>query len=472
MPFPSALTPIAMRAPQGWRWPALAAGAAGLAVVVLLALSRRLDVVEAISAGAFVAGITGLALLAADRSAQARFDALMHDTAERKPEAPPYPALINALPDPILVISAAERDDLTSRRYIFANSAARDLLRIDRGEGLLVSAIRDPQVLEAVDEALFAGLDAESVYETGGVQDRFLRAYARPLGLALDGRRLAILMFRDETEFHRVERTRVDFLANASHELRTPLASLSGFIETLRGHAKEDPGARERFLGIMQTQAERMRRLIDDLLSLSRIELNEHIAPADRVDLAAAVMDVVDALTPIARERGVTLEPRLPAMGAPVTGDRDQLVQVVQNLVDNALKYSGEGAVVRILVEPGLTAESAAAGQRLDTARLALLTPDHPQGPYTALRVSDQGPGIARANLPRLTERFYRVEGQKSGERSGTGLGLAIVKHIANRHRGGLAVESAEGQGTTFTAYFPQAPAAAAATPAAVAKVS
>jgi two-component system phosphate regulon sensor histidine kinase PhoR len=443
-----------------------------MAVVAVMFLSGRLDGGEAILAAGFVAMVTALALMTSQRAVE-RQEAFLAVTSERANEPPPYPTLINALPDPVLVISATEPDDLTSRRYIFANAAARDLLRIELAEGLLVSAIRDPQVLQAVDDALFQGNDAEAVFETPGVQERILRVYARPLGLALDGRRQAILVFRDETEFHRVERTRVDFLANASHELRTPLASLSGFIETLRGHAKEDAGARERFLGIMQSQAERMRRLIDDLLSLSRIELNEHIAPSERVDLAAAVMDVVDAVTPLARERGVTLDTRLPLRGALVVGDRDQLVQVVQNLVDNALKYSRDGGVIRIAVSEGLAAEAAAAPRRPDAARLALLTPDLPQGPYAALVVSDEGPGIAREKLPRLTERFYRVEGQKSGERSGTGLGLAIVKHIANRHRGGLAVESGEGKGTTFTAYFPQVPASAApAQPGVVAKVS
>ncbi|WP_374572886.1 histidine kinase dimerization/phospho-acceptor domain-containing protein [Phenylobacterium sp. J367] len=297
MPSLPSIAPMSLRAARRGPGPALTAAAAGVAVIGLIAFAGRISPFEGVAAMAFVLLATALALLGSRRSVE-RQEAFLAVAAERASDAPPYPTLINALPDPVLVISATEPDDLTSRRYIFANSAARELLRIELGEGLLVSAIRDPEVLHAVDEALFKGLDAEAVYETAGVQERILRAYARPLGLALDGRRLALLVFRDETEFHRVERTRVDFLANASHELRTPLASLSGFIETLRGHAKDDMGARERFLGIMQAQAERMRRLIDDLLSLSRIELSEHIAPSERVDLAAAVLDVVDAVTP------------------------------------------------------------------------------------------------------------------------------------------------------------------------------
>jgi two-component system phosphate regulon sensor histidine kinase PhoR len=290
------------------------------------------------------------------------------------------------------------------------------------------------------------------------------RARAAPLaGDRRDGR-LAVLILRDETEFRRSERTRADFLANASHELRTPLASLSGFIETLRGHARDDEQARERFLGIMHVQAERMRRLIDDLMSLSRIELGEHIPPAGEVDLGLAVIDVLDALGPLANQRRVTFDTSLPRVGqAIVVGDRDQILQVVQNLVENALKYSPDGGVVAIGVDSELDLATAAAPATEFSGRLSLLTPDHSKGVrYAVLRVRDAGQGIRRAFLPRLTERFYRVEGQKTGEMAGTGLGLAIVKHITNRHRGGLVVESDEGCGTAFSVYVPM-PAKAAA---------
>jgi two-component system phosphate regulon sensor histidine kinase PhoR len=279
---------------------------------------------------------------------------------------------------------------------------------------------------------------------------------AEPLGAAGESV-LALVSLRDETEFRRSERTRADFLANASHELRTPLASLTGFIETLRGHARDDAVARDRFLAVMQVQAERMRRLIDDLMSLSRIELGEHIPPAGELDLAVAVIDVLDALAPLALERGASFEPMLPPVGeATVTGDRDQILQVAQNLAENAIKYSPPGGAITVRLETGLEAAACAAPKAASTSHLNLLTPDHAVGQlYVALRVQDQGPGIARGNLPRLTERFYRVEGQKSGDHTGTGLGLAIVKHIVNRHRGGLTVESAEGRGAAFTAYFP-----------------
>ena len=192
---------------------------------------------------------------------------------------PPFAAILDRLPDPLMVIAAEEADDLTGRRFLFANAAARDLFKIQHAGALLVTAVRHPRVLEAVDEALFGGIEGVAEFETGGVQGRSWLAYARPLKETVGRSRLALLALRDETDARRSERTRADFLANASHELRTPLASLSGFIETLRGHAKDDPGARDKFLAIMLAQAERMSRLIDDLMSLSRIELNEHIAP-------------------------------------------------------------------------------------------------------------------------------------------------------------------------------------------------
>jgi len=197
-------------------------------------------------------------------------------------------------------------------------------------------------------------------FESIGVQPRFWRALAQPLeSPAADGRQLVVLL-RDETDARRNERMRADFLANASHELRTPLASLAGFIDTLRGHAKDDPGARERFLGIMASQAWRMARLIEDLMSLSRIELNEHIRPSAEVDLGLTVQDVMDALAPQAREAGVAFEADLGERGqALVVGERDQVVQVAQNLIDNAVKYAGRGGKVRVELERGVTAEGA-----------------------------------------------------------------------------------------------------------------
>ena len=373
-----------------------------------------------------------------------------------EPPAAPFAAILDTLEDPMLVVTGDAPEDLAARRLLYANAAARELFRTTRETAALVTVVRDPKVLEVVDEALFGKIAGETVYAAGGVQDRVWRAKARPLGQR-DGRPLALLVLRDETELRRSERTRADFLANASHELRTPLASLSGFIETLRGHARDDPAARDRFLGIMHSQAGRMARLIEDLMSLSRIELNEHIPPSGRADLRLTVKDVLDALGPLAAEKCVRFDARLPdepALAQPA--DRDQVLQVIQNLAENALKYAPPGSLVTLELTPGVTADEAMAQRRPGAAHLSLLTPDHAADQrYVVLRVADAGPGMAREHLPRLTERFYRVEGQRGGERAGTGLGLAIVKHIMNRHRGGLTVESVEGEGAAFSAYFP-----------------
>jgi two-component system, OmpR family, phosphate regulon sensor histidine kinase PhoR len=241
-----------------------------------------------------------------------------------------------------------------------------------------------------------------------------------------------VLIIDDLTERRRSERIRVDFVANASHELRTPLASLTGFIETLQGPARDDPVARERFLAIMRSQATRMSRLIDDLLSLSRIELKAHMRPSGEADLVAIIHHLADALEPLARELGVTIETELPAAPVIVRGERDELIQVFANLIENAGKYGqvGERVVVRV------TAQGADGGP--------------------AVSVRDFGPGIAAEHLPRLTERFYRADIEASPKHRGTGLGLAIAKHILTRHQARLTIESRLGEGATFTVIFPQ----------------
>jgi len=359
--------------------------------------------------------------------------------------------ILELLPEPVLLVQASDGE---SPEIAYGNRAAREVFRIDLAGAPLGAALRRPEVLETIEAALATSTEAEVAFETIGVQPRFWRAFTRPLETEGGGPRRLVVMLRDETDARRTERMRADFLANASHELRTPLASLAGFVETLRTHAKDDPEARDKFLGIMAQQATRMARLVDDLLSLSRIELNEHIAPSGKVDLARTVQDVSDAIKPLTAERQVTIaiEPS-PGVGS-VTGDRDQLVQVIQNLVDNAVKYTPSGGKVRVTLQSVANLEAARASSRSGVG-LSLLSPDTGEAQsYVVLRVTDEGPGIARQHLPRLSERFYRVEGQRSG---GTGLGLAIVKHVVNRHRGGLTVESAEGEGSTFSVYLPAA---------------
>jgi two-component system phosphate regulon sensor histidine kinase PhoR len=247
----------------------------------------------------------------------------------------------------------------------------------------------------------------------------------------LEASDLIVLLIDDMSERKSADRVRVDFVANASHELRTPLASLAGFVETLQGPAREDPVARDRFLAIMREQAERMSRLVNDLLSLSRIEMKAHVRPSERVDVASVVRHVVDSLEPLARDLGVTVEVDVPENLVEVIGDRDELTQVFENLIENACKYGQDGK--RVVV-------SVFAGQ--GTAP-----------PQATIR--DFGPGIPEEHLPRLTERFYRVNVEDSRRHRGTGLGLAIVKHILARHLARLTVVSKLGEGAVFTVTFP-----------------
>lgn len=467
--MPQDVPPSPVAPPAGSRlWRTWAGAAVAIAVLVGLALYQAEARWPLMGGAALVALATWIANRRPGGAAGENVGAAETAPGESTADPTLLESLFEALVDPVLVVSGGEAGDIADRRVVLANAAARELLRINREDALLVSALRDPTVLEAIDEALFGGVERTTDYAGAGAQTRHWRALTRPLAPA-DGRALALVVLRDETEVRRMELMRVDFLANASHELRTPLASLSGFIETLKGHARDDPKARDKFLDIMATQAERMGRLVADLLSLSRIELNEHVPPAGRVDLARATSDVIDAVSVLSADRQVRILMEAPG-SAPIHGDRDEIVQVVQNLVDNAIKYSPAGGMIEVLVQPEVTLEQASApwsgGNRGDGAtRLPLVTPDRQPGlRYAAVTVRDRGPGMAREHLPRLTERFYRVEGQKSGERSGTGLGLAIVKHIVNRHRGGLTVESAPGKGARFTAYFPlAAPRGAAA---------
>ncbi len=263
-------------------------------------------------------------------------------------------------------------------------------------------------------------------------------AHLARLATPLFDETVAILALLDVTALKRAEQLRADFVANASHELKTPLASLMGFIETLRGPARDDSEARARFLSIMQEQGERMARLVEDLLSLSRIEMQEHSPPTQATDLGQILQRVTDALEIKAARRGMKLTLDLGSL-PPVLGESEELQQVFQNLVDNAVKYGKPGTPVT--VEARLLQ-----GEEERIARLGR--------PAVAVAVIDQGDGIAREHLPRLTERFYRVDTARSRQMGGTGLGLAIVKHIVSRHRGRLEIDSELGKGSTFTVYL------------------
>ncbi len=311
-----------------------------------------------------------------------------------------------------------------------------------RGEPVS-AALRNPEIVDAIRRARADGIAQRvEIFDRVPV-DRWYEVIVSPIaGITTPpAGGLMLVAFHDLTPLRRAEEMRADFVANASHELRTPLATLSGFIETLQGPARDDVTARERFLKIMQAQATRMARLIDDLLSLSRIELNAHLRPDKEVDLAAIVRQVADGLQTLARDRGVEVKVTAPAKPLLVQGDRDELLRVFENLVENALKYASSGKRVDIDV---------AIGEGLGARREARVA------------VRDYGPGIAPEHLPRLTERFYRVDVVESRAQGGTGLGLALVKHILNRHGGRLTIESALGQGATFVSFLPLAESASA----------
>jgi two-component system phosphate regulon sensor histidine kinase PhoR len=358
-------------------------------------------------------------------------------------------AVLETLYDPLILLSG-ERDVLR------ANQAARALF----GERMvgrdLAGSVRNPTLLEAVD-AVAGGSASRTVEILLPVPvERTLQARVKPFQpLGADGPRQVLLTLHDITLLKRSEQMRADFVANASHELRTPLAALIGFIETLRGPAKDDRDAHERFLGIMFDQSNRMSRLVNDLLSLSRIEMDEHTPPTAEVDVAKIVRNLAATLELRAAARKVKLRIEGPPALPPVIGDEDQLSQVFQNLIDNAIKYGKEQT--EVTVNLSINDPSAAAGTMGSNAALAgRIT----RGPAICVAVTDRGEGIARTHLPRLTERFYRVDPARSRALGGTGLGLAIVKHIVNRHRGRLIIDSEVGKGSTFTVLLPAVKAA------------
>lgn len=368
------------------------------------------------------------------------------------PEPAPFAGLaplLEAMPDPALLI---DREG----RIVGSNSPARRQLQFEAVGLRLSSILRHPGLNEAAEAAAIDGATQSVEYETANQSPEHFRVYVAPVtwGQAM----AALMVFHDQTTVITTERMRADFLANASHELKTPLSALSLLVETLTGPARGDIEAQDRFFDMMRVQAERMRRLIEDLLSLSRIELDERVPPSERADLSDIAREAADAALPLAATRGITVRVDMTEPHALVIGDRFQLAQVAQNLIDNAVKYAPDGGVVRVEVGCADDRDGAidqASRRWPDAARMSLLTPPPARRRgYVYLRVEDTGAGIARRHLPRLGERFFRVERDEGTPKSGTGLGLAIVKHIANRHRGGVTVESIVGVGTAFAVYF------------------
>ncbi|MCJ2129006.1 ATP-binding protein [Methylobacterium sp. E-045] len=407
-------------------------GAGIAATITVVASSMRGDLDPAVVAAGVVAVIAGGLVGSLSRPRRVAPTEVAARTRHSIAEA-----LLANIPDPVILVD---------RRSVVieVNPAARMLLPALKLKHPLSFALRAPDVLDGIEEVLRTGAPLKTLYTTRVPTERAFEVQIGALPMPDGpggGQPNVVLFLRDLTAARRLEAMRVDFVANASHELRTPLASLLGFIETLQGPAKADAPAREKFLGIMKTQAQRMTRLIDDLLSLSRIELREHVPPTQVVDLGQIARQMVDMQGPLARERGVSVTLDAPDPAYHVLGERDELARVVENLVENAVKYGGGNVVV------GLERTFRPASGK----------------PQIALSVRDDGPGIAPEHIPRLTERFYRVDVASSRQKGGTGLGLAIVKHIVNRHRGKLVIESEPDRGTTVRALLPEQSSAAVA---------
>ena len=358
------------------------------------------------------------------------------DRGEVPPPTPMPPGagqmLLARLPTPLLLVSR-------SGRVLFANPSAHHTLPHLQTGSHFAHLIRAPAFVEGLSATLSDGVERAVSFTLHHKGERFIEARITllPSGGVFGAEPLALVQIDDRTEARRADQMRSDFIANASHELRTPLASIIGYIETLQNHARDDPEARERFLGIMAREAGRMQRLVDDLMSLGRIEMTEHLRPNEVRSLEDIAAESAAALMPMAVRAGTTLEVALEPGGSPVACDPDQLAQVFANLIDNATKYGGAGGTVRV-------------------ARAA---PSRAHPNRCGVSISDTGPGIEREHIPRLTERFYRISVTSSRNKGGTGLGLAIVKHILNRHGGRLEITSNPGKGSTFTVWLPRADA-------------
>ena len=336
-----------------------------------------------------------------------------------------WPAVFNGLAEAVYVLNE-------DRCILIANSEAQNRFgKTFRGQDF-VRVVRHPDCLAAIDQVLSGDERSNTIIVLDSPVRATYNVTVTSLGTGNEDGARAVVSFDDVSHVREAEQMRSDFVANVSHELRSPLTALSGFVETLKGAAKDDPDARERFLDMMEHEAHRMTRLIGDLLSLSLVEVNERVRPTETVDLASIINQVTATLGDQATDEGKTLRFDTQLSFDPVSGDRDELTQIFQNLIENAIRYGARDTEIIIRIE------------KLDYhAGIA--------GPALAVSVRDRGEGIAPEHLGRLTERFYRVDASRSRDKGGTGLGLAIVKHILNRHRGRLLIASTTGEGSTFT---------------------
>lgn len=421
-------------------------------ILFLMWVTGAVGLVEALAA-LLVAGSVALAIYVGTATVLPLNPRFSAEPAAVPPEAKEPTVLLKALPLP-----AFEIDD--EQRIVAVNEEAEYILRLDgRVKPRASTVIRSPALLSAIDNANASGTVEPVTVEVESGPDETWRAHVSRPSRA----RQTLVVLEDLTPVRRAARARSDFLANASHELRTPLTALSGFIETMRGPAKDDKDSWDRFLAIMAGETERMSRLIADLLSLSRIESSEHVSPREREDFRDIVSDATHAFSAIAADKGVTLDVSTSESSLPVIAHRDEMVQVVENLVSNALKYSKAGGQVSLTfgIANSMADARVRAGQAWTGAERMTLLPaagrPGTQERAVWMRVEDQGPGIEREHLPRLGERFYRADQSRGGKITGTGLGLAIVKHIMAHHRGGFAVETRIGEGTAFGVWLPAA---------------
>ncbi|WP_417260750.1 sensor histidine kinase [Celeribacter sp.] len=333
-----------------------------------------------------------------------------------------------ALPFPVIIVGRDER--------IMATNAQAEAMFGKGNEGRhYITVLRQPMLLDAIESVLRLSEPARAEYRvTEAGRDLHYNVHANPV--ITDDFACVTVAFEDRTEVDEAGQMRRDFVANVSHELRTPLTAVLGFIETLQGPAANDAGARTRFLEIMGKEARRMNRIVGDLLSLSRVQADRRVRPTEEIDISAILRSVALSLAPLAQKQDVTLTLEGAQDATMIAGDHDQLTQVFTNLIENAIKYGGTDREVLVQVT---------AHAQEPTLR----------GPALRVDVLDQGEGIDPVHIPRLTERFYRVDSHRSRELGGTGLGLAIVKHILNRHRGRLKIESHKGQGTCFSVILP-----------------
>lgn len=339
-------------------------------------------------------------------------------------------AVFDHVPGPVILLG-------TRREILDINRAGRAAFDIHTtGQDLAIS-LRNPDILRIVDSVMAEGGMREIETTIADTPPRVVAAHAEYISEEgeTDGI-VVVLSITDLTAIKRMEHMRADFVANASHELRSPLSAIIGFLETLSGPAKNDADAHARFIDIMLRESRRMTRLIDDLLSLSKVEINEHVRPTENINIRPVLENVVETLTVKAAERNMDITLNLGNDIPTLQGDPEQLVQVFHNLVDNAIKYGAENSPVSIRVKPV---------ERLPGRRIS----------GASISVTDSGEGIAHDIIPRLTERFYRVDKARSRVLDSTGLGLAICKHIISRHRGHLEIESSPGEGSTFTVYLP-----------------